>query len=190
MPKCLNCKYELVLLSYRRKYKCSKCGSLFLQKTIEDKTFQLLNKKQREIDRVNMKFRPKLSLEEIKRRAKTASKRWRLNNLERCKEIGRNWYKRNKAKRLAYQREWYYKNHNKILVKKRINKRLWRENNKERHIAWVRQYVQNNRNKVNLNKRLSYWRTQQSLLAQNNLKFDYPTDSFSTYGLSELLTHA
>ena len=34
MSKCPNCSYTLVLLEYRRKYKCPKCGKLFPQQEI------------------------------------------------------------------------------------------------------------------------------------------------------------
>ena len=48
MPKCPNCDYLLVLLEHRRKYKCAKCGRLFLQQKVDSKEFREWNKKRRE----------------------------------------------------------------------------------------------------------------------------------------------
>jgi len=39
MAKYLNCNYALVLLEHCRKYKCDKCGKLFLQLEIDTKEF-------------------------------------------------------------------------------------------------------------------------------------------------------
>jgi len=55
MPRCANCNYELVLLEYRRKYKCAKCGRLFLQSEIDTKDFREQNKKEREQSRKQYK---------------------------------------------------------------------------------------------------------------------------------------
>ena len=72
-PRCPNCSFALVLLERRLKYKCSKCGKLFLKREIEDKTFRQWNTKQRELDEHNLKLerkpkgRPKLSEEDKER---------------------------------------------------------------------------------------------------------------------------
>ena len=55
MTKCPNCNYTLVLLEYRQKYKCAKCGRLFFQKEIDAKEFREQNEKEREKDRKQMK---------------------------------------------------------------------------------------------------------------------------------------
>ena len=50
LPRCPNCSFALVLLEKRLKYKCGKCGKLYLQKEIDDKTVRQWNVKQRELD--------------------------------------------------------------------------------------------------------------------------------------------
>jgi len=51
MTVCPRCSYSLVLLKNRRRYKCAKCGGLYLQKPIEDREFRRWNEKQREFTR-------------------------------------------------------------------------------------------------------------------------------------------
>lgn len=50
MPICQKCGYELVLLSYKPKYKCSLCSRLYSKKQTESRTFRIWNQKQRELD--------------------------------------------------------------------------------------------------------------------------------------------
>ena len=93
MARCIKCSYLLVLLPKRNKYKCSKCGSLFPQREIDNKEFREWDKRQRLLDlekikqekkpRIKRKPRIKLSEEERKRRARESAKRWRKNNREK-----------------------------------------------------------------------------------------------------------
>lgn len=170
MARCTKCSYLLVLLPKRNKYKCSKCGSLFSQKGIDNKEFREWNKRQRIQDLENIKPerkpRIKLSEEERKRRAKESAKRWRENN---------------KEKLLAKQRENYWKNHEKELErcriyrennkeKKALTNKKWLEKNKEHYKQWLKTYLEKNRGKDLLKKRLSYWRAKQKALALRELE--------------------
>jgi len=49
--RCPNCSYLLVLLEKRRRYKCAKCGKVYLRKEIEHKDFRERNISQRRLDR-------------------------------------------------------------------------------------------------------------------------------------------
>ena len=198
MPNCPNCSYVLVLLSRRRRYKCAKCGRLYLQKATEDKSFRLWNIAQREIELHNLLIeieqnrfaKTKLSREEKKQRAKEYKKRYVLVN---------------KGKILAYQRAKYLENHEKELercrtyrennISKRTEaKKLWVAKNKNHYQQWLRIYLEKNKEKNRLKKRLCYWRIQQAKLADEMLKnkviktYTRGIDhSFSTFGLSEVL---
>jgi len=156
--RCLNCNYLLVLLERRRKFKCAKCGRLFLQKSIEDKSFRRWNAKQRELDEHNLKLekrelkqRTKLSPEERELKAKESNKKWRLNNKEKCRELSE---------------KSYYKNRNKILS----NKKIYRQLSKDKNNNWRKEYRKKNVDKTRILGRIHYFRRQQSKLALNYLK--------------------
>src|SRR3989344_2054281 len=110
MPRCPNCSYKLVFLEKRLRYKCAKCSRVFLQKFIENKDFQRYNKHRRELDKHNLNLeikqrkRPKLTSEERKLRTKESAKKWRQDNLEKCREYSRKNYEENKDKILAQKK--------------------------------------------------------------------------------------
>jgi hypothetical protein len=80
MSRCPNCQYILVLIPNRRKYKCAKCSRLYYQKFIDGKEFREYNKRQRKLDKENLKSqrkqRPRMSDEERKLRIRN----YRLNH--------------------------------------------------------------------------------------------------------------
>ena len=181
MPRCPNCSYKLVFLEKRLRYKCAKCSRVFLQKFIENKDFQRYNKHRRELDKHNLNLeikqrkRPKLTSEERKLRTKESAKKWRQDNLEKCREYSRKNYEENKDKILA-------------------QKKIYRQRTKEKQYKWRKQYRDKIIDRTRLLGRIHYWRRQQSELTQQELKINgykpYANgldDSFSTFGLSELL---
>jgi len=70
MPRCPNCSYILVLLEKRGKYKCAKCGKLFLRKEVESKDFREYNKRQKETDKEEFNRQLKLRRKTLKPRIK------------------------------------------------------------------------------------------------------------------------
>jgi len=162
MPRCPNCSYELVLLPNRRKFKCAKCGKLFYQKPIEDQEFNIWNQKQRETDQHNLKIEQKQKKEKLK-----------LTEEE-------------KRQRKAESQERYrLKNIEKIKAYNRTRDR--RQDQKARYHREL--------DRLRLEGKLKYWRQTQAKLAQQELQFNCcePNpygleDSFSTFGLSELLS--
>ena len=163
--RCPNCEYALTLLGARMKFKCSKCGKLFPQKQIEDEHFKTWNKKQREVDKHNIKFesrKPKLTEEEKSQKRK-------------------DYYEKNKDKIKELSRVNYDANITKILTRKKI----YRLESKEKYYAWRKEYRSKILERTRLLGRIHYFRRQQLKLA-----LDYTRkfrDSFSTYGFSELL---
>ena len=120
---CPNCAYLLVLLARRGKYKCAKCGKLFLQKDIESNDFREWDKKQKLLDIQNLKKpRVKLSEEERKKRAKESINKWRVNNKEKVREYEK------KRDRKEYQLLWYHKNLDKLRSDGRLKQ--WRQKQK------------------------------------------------------------
>ncbi|MEK6903325.1 MAG: hypothetical protein AABW64_01620, partial [Nanoarchaeota archaeon] len=66
--------------------------------------------------------------------------------------------------------------------------------NKNHYQQWLRMYLEKNKEKNKLKKRLGYWRIQQAKLSDEMLKNKVIKmyargidDSFSTFGLSEVL---
>lgn len=162
-PRCPNCSFVLVLLERRLKYKCSKCGKLFLKREIEDKTFRQWNVKQRELDEHNLKLerksrvrRSKLSLEEksLKIREYHAKNRVRINEFKRAR-----WQAR-KAE---------------INLKRRIKR------NRDKKGIRILNRIQYWRSKQ------SFLAQRELKISEKNLYIDDLNDSFPTFGLSELL---
>ncbi len=166
MPRCPNCSYILVLLEKRRRYKCSKCGKLFLQKKIDFKEFRQQNRVQRERD--------KAALQQTKRRRKK-------NELDKSQTRLTKWLN------LDYTKEYYQKNKATILAKKK----LYRQKTKDKSNKWRKQYRYNNIERTRMLARIHYFRQQQVKLANHELQVKgFPpdlNDSFSTFGLSDLL---
>lgn len=173
MPRCPKCSYILVLLEERCRYKCAKCGRLFLQKQIEDKEFREWNIEQRKLGKIIRKKREKLSPLERKKRTNECEKRYYLKNRERIlkhqneknrrlskeqrKKANAERYAKSKEKIKAKARERYERNKTAILAK---NKR-WRDKNKEKIEANKRKYRSENKEKIRLKQRIIDWRQAQ-----------------------------
>jgi len=145
-------------LLHRARYKCSKCGSLFKQKEIDNKEFRYWNKRQRLLDIDNFKpeikprkLRIELDEEERKRRAKKSAKRWRENNKEKCRELSET---------------SYYKNREKILARKKIYRQEIKE--KDRIRRKIHRHKQINRTRQLA--RIHWFRQRQMVLALRELK--------------------
>lgn len=183
MSRCPNCSYVLVFLSDRAKYKCAKCSGVFPQKEIDNKEFRNWNKRQKELDKENLKqtikqertinrirvSKPKLSPEERKLREK---------------EYNKTHYNKNKDKILSKQREKYWENHEKELgrcriyrennrKKKSIYNKKWIQANKEHYKQWLKSYLNNNKTENKLKKRLGHWRNKQKLLTLQFFKNEH-----------------
>lgn len=111
MPKCPNCFFELVLLKHRRKYKCTKCSKLFLQRVIEDKEFVAWNKRRRLEEKVKVgkalkkpkKKIQKISIKEGRKRQRETYKKNRKEILKKLKL----YYGENRGRLLKRRREYY-----------------------------------------------------------------------------------
>ena len=104
MPRCPNCQFILVFLEHRLKYKCAKCGKLFLQKQIEDIEFRKWNEEQRKKDNEKPK-KSRMTEEERKQLAKN----WRENNRDKLKVYEQKWRTENKEKYNKIKRGYYHK---------------------------------------------------------------------------------
>src|SRR3989338_2349971 len=132
MPRCPNCSYKLVLLSYRPKYKCALCSKLYPKKEIEVKEFREFNKRRRIEDIENYKKERKEHLARIKEIKK--SLRLLFNGFSKTpKEYRKEYYEKNKERIRQKNREFL---NAKAKLKRQINpeserqsKRLWRTNN-------------------------------------------------------------
>jgi len=155
MERCAKCSYLLVLLPKRNKYKCSKCGSLFPQRDIDNKEFRSWNKRQRlegiENFKPERKSRIRLSEEERERRAKLSAKRWRENNKERCRELSE---------------KNYYKNRDKILARKKVYRQEIKNKDRTRRKEYRHQKINRTRQLA----RIHWWRQKQKALALRELK--------------------
>lgn len=133
MPRCPNCFYSLVLLEHRRKYKCAKCGKLFLQKDIDSKEFREWNKKRRKEDKekIEKEFEEKLKKKELTEEEKK----------ERKLEYQRKYMAKNREAHNKYRREYWAKHRERLLKKRKENyekrkaeiskqQKEYRENNK------------------------------------------------------------
>ena len=58
-------------------------------------------------------YKPKMSEQERKERARLSAKRYREKNLEKCKEQNRQYYQKNKEKISQYKKQWWLKKKNK-----------------------------------------------------------------------------
>lgn len=165
-PRCPNCNFELVFLTYRLRYKCSLCNGVYLQKEIENKSFRNWNIFQRKNDIEALE-------QEIKSR-----RRVKLTEEER-------------KLRLTESREKYdAKNREKLTLKAK----LWRQKNKMDYNEWVRSYISKNREKIRINARIRFWRKKQREIAlQYSENKEYKpldnkiTHSVPTFSLAEVL---
>src|SRR3990167_11269035 len=109
MPRCPNCSYKLVLLSFRPKYKCALCSKLYSKKEIEIKEFQEFNKRRRIEDiEIYEKERKEylVGIREIKK-----SLRLLFNGFSKTpKEYRKEYYEKNKEKIRQLNKEWRLNN--------------------------------------------------------------------------------
>mgnify|MGYP001560531309 CR=1 FL=1 len=175
------------MLSHRGKYKCAKCGKLFLQKEINDKTFRQWNVKQRELDMHNVELENKQRKDNLAERRtflgfrglfKEKKQRVKLSQEER------------KQRKLETDRIWRENNRERVS----LNSKLWLDKNKDKKLAYLKLWRKNNQEKARLKQRISYWRLKQAKLAQQQLEInsqnpyiDDLDNSFSTFGLTNLL---
>ena len=148
MARCPKCNYELVLLEKQRRYKCAKCGSLFLKKEINEIEFQKFNKRERKRDVEK--------LEEAKRKNRKKPGKKSTMTPEEKKAAQRKWvreyYQRNKEKISARRKESW--------AKKKAEKNLQRKEKRHANIDDTRQQG-----------RIQHWRNRQKSLAEQNLEF-------------------
>jgi DNA-directed RNA polymerase subunit RPC12/RpoP len=192
MPRCPNCSYKLVFIERRLRYKCAKCGKLFLRRFIENREFRLWNEQRRDLERQEI-------LLEIKRLEEEGRKRKEFRELNRIGRALRFLFdgppkpriiltpEERRIRRKESKRLWGLKNPDKV----KAMKQRYLERHREQRYAYLKSWRMANLDKSRLKQRLTYWRGQQAQIAQKELKFNgYPTyleDSFSTFGLSELL---
>jgi len=125
MTVCPKCSYSLVLLEKRRRYKCAKCGRLYMQKPIEDIGFRRWNEKQREFTR-----------EEAEKELEQLWSEYRnLNN--------HTWQMLTEEEKLQKKKDYYQKNRAKLLEMSKS----WAKNNKDKASLHKKNYRQNNREK-------------------------------------------
>jgi len=144
MARCLKCNYGLVLLEKKGRYKCAKCGSLFLEKEINEIEFQKFNQRERkrDIEEFSKIKRPK------KPRKKMSEEERKRKSREECKR----YYKKNREEILAKRRKYW--------AKKKEDKNQKRKEKRHANIDDTRQQG-----------RLQHWKKRQKLLAEDNAEF-------------------
>ena len=197
MPRCPNCSYKLVFLDKRLRYKCAKCGRVFLQKLIENRDFRIWNNYRREIEMQELMLEIK-QLEEEKQKNKELRQ---LNKIGKALRLLFNGPKprlnltpeERRLRKREYNKRWNENNPDKI----RTVRRRQLENHREQRYAYLKAWRMSNLDKSRLKQRLTHWRRQQAKIAQEELRFNgyIPSingsdDSFSTFGLSDQLLNA
>lgn len=163
MINCPKCRYILVLLEKRRRYKCAKCGSLYLQKLVDNKEFGRWNKWQREADKEALK--PK---KEVKQKNEgKAMKAFRLLFKENISKLT---LEERKNRKRACDRKYYYENREKKILKRR---ELF-INNKEYFLNYKKQRRQKRINDARLEDRIFYCRRRQRDLALRMIENEQP----------------
>ncbi len=204
MPRCPNCSYKLVLLSYRPKYKCALCSKLYSKKEIEVREFREFNKRRRieDAERFDKEYKEHLArIKEIKKSLrllfngfsktpKEYRKEYYEKNKEKIRQLNREWRLRNREYDLKRKREYSKKNKEVIIAKARLK----RQNNPEPERQRQNKYRKENRAVMRIYGMIQYYRTEQKALALQYLKneeFKPSTDdifhSVPTYSLSYLL---
>lgn len=128
MPRCPHCRYSLVLLLRRSKYKCAKCSRLWSQKLIETREFTQWNQWQRQQDQQNLflEIQQKKKLleewkafralrllfkDEAKQRKQTVPiEGRRIRKLAQRKQ----WFTMNKERRRTWEKQW--RDQHKVIV--------------------------------------------------------------------------
>jgi len=197
MPTCPNCNYELVLLSSRLKYKCPLCSKLYSKKLIENKTFRIWNKKQKEQDLHNLQL-------EIKQRKESLQERKILKSLKLLFKEKRHYNKltpEEKEQRIKNYSKWYYhKNKEKLLEqddkwrqanpeKYSLTNKRWLAKNKDKRRNFLKAYRIRNLSLEQQNLRLAHWRRKQKALADTYLKnTDYNPSTIRFFPFSPTFT--
>ena len=194
MPQCPNCSYKLVFLEKRLRYKCAKCGRVFLQKLIENRDFRIWNNHRRTLEKQELEL-------EIKQLEKEKQKRNELRQLNKIGKALRLLFngpkirlnltpEERKLRKMEYNKKWNENNPEKV----RAMRRRQLENHREQRYAYLKAWRMSNLDKSRLKQRLTHWRRQQVKIAQKELRFNgyIPNtngldDSFSTFGLSDQL---
>jgi len=194
MPQCPNCNYKLVFLEKKLRYKCAKCGRIFLQNFIENKDFRQWNKFQRDLEKHNLELEIKQIEEENLKKKKIRE----LNKIKKALRLLFNGFRprlnltpeQRKLRKKEYNKLWNENNPAKLKAMRR--KRL--ERHREKIYIYLKKWRASNLDKSRLKQRLTYWRGQQAKLAEQELEFNgykpYTNgleDSFSTFGLSDQL---
>ena len=172
MPQCPNCSYKLVFLENRLKYKCAKCGWLFLQKVIENKDFRQWNKFQRDLEKHNLEL-------EIKQIKEENLKKKKIRELDKIKKALRLLFNgfRPRLNLTPEQRKLRKKEYNKVWnennpVKLKAMRRRRLERHREKIYIYLKKWRISNLDKSRLKQRLTYWRGQQAKLAEQELKIN------------------
>ena len=167
MPRCPNCSYILVLLEYRGKYKCAKCGKLFLSKDIDNKEFREYNKNQRKNDEVEYEKQRLLRRFTLKPRKKDDPE-----YQKKLTEFRAAQYQANKGKYKTINAEYYKKHKDHILdkcheryeLKKDYilsHHKVYLQKNKEKIKLTIRKYLLNHQEELHQMRRIISWRQSQ-----------------------------
>ena len=207
MPRCLNCSYKLVLLSYRPKYKCALCSKLYPEKEIEVKEFREFNRRRRNEDaeRFDKEYKEHLArIKEIKKSlrllfngfSKTPNeyrKEYYENNKERIKKLNKEWRLRNREYDLKRKQEYSKKNRELLNAKARLK----RQTNPEPERLKNKKYRTKNMDMMRTYGMIQHYRTKQKALALQYLENEgfKPSNekifhSVPTFALSYLLITA
>jgi transcription initiation factor TFIIIB Brf1 subunit/transcription initiation factor TFIIB len=157
MPTCPNCGYELVLFSNRLKYKCALCSKLFSQRAIDNKTFKIWNKKQRENDLHNLKLEDKQGRELI--RDIRILRGFRL--LFKDERV-----KLSKEEKLQRKRDYYQKNKETLNLKRREFGRINLKSENIRKKEWRNKKLE----EMRVYGLIQHYRSKQKALALQYLK--------------------
>ncbi len=157
-PTCPKCYYPLVFLESRLRFKCPKCGKLFLKKEIETKEFVEWNKKQRKADKETINGKPQKQ-----------TKLTEFQKKQRASAYFKKWYEKNKDKR----DEYYMNNRDNIIQQKReyrkaLSEQQKKQQNKKRNVLRMK-----NLESTRVNLRIDYWKRRQKQLALQKLEFEY-----------------
>lgn len=155
MAICPKCSYSLVLLPKRLRYKCAKCGGLYLQKPIEDREFRRWNEKQREFTREGLEqdfeqlWNVYKDLNPPER--KPSKPRSRLSEEEK-KQKYKEYYQKSRERILKHAKEYYQKNKEKVFEKSRT----WAQNNIEKARKISLEYYYRNKKRLDAKRRKRY----------------------------------
>ena len=159
MPTCPNCDYELVLLSYRLKYKCALCSKLYPQKEIDNKEFRKFNEIQKIVDIENIDKEQREELLQLKELKKSIRQLFKNKTLKELKVEDRDKYN-------ELKREYWNKKAEHLNSKRR---ELYNEN-REYKLNYQKQWKLNNQHNHRIKRRLADLREYQKQLALKMLE--------------------